>query len=73
MLASDIDIFVGECKWKNQKVGKNVLLLLQKRAELICNNRNVEYAIFSKSGFTDELKNIPSAKLITAEEIANIK
>ena len=46
----------GECKWKNQKVCKNILNKLQKKCEGM--DFEIEsYALFSKSGFSKELLN----------------
>jgi hypothetical protein len=47
-------IIAGECKWKNQRISKNILNKLQKKWEHA--NLNVGYyALFSKSGFSNEL------------------
>lgn len=69
VLASKSDILVGECKWQNQKVEKDVLLKLQRRAELIRNNRNILYVLFSKSGFLKDCKNTENVKFVSAEDI----
>lgn len=48
-------IIVGESKWKNQKVCKNILNKLQNK----CQRANLEadyFALFSKSGFSKVLK-----------------
>jgi len=58
----EIDLFaegkngniIGECKWKNTKICKNILNSLKKK----CKISNIEvwkYALFSKSGFSKEL------------------
>ncbi len=47
-------VIAGECKWKNQRISKNILNKLQKKCELA--NLKVDYfALFSKSGFSNEL------------------
>ncbi len=47
-------IIAGECKWKNQRISKNILNKLQKKCAL--SHLNVDYyALFSKSGFSNEL------------------
>lgn len=56
VLSNDEEILVGECKWKNEKISLDVLELLKERGELIRKNRKIKYALFSKSGFEDELK-----------------
>ncbi len=51
---NDEKIVVGECKWKNQKVSKNVLNKLKKKSKL--SGLNVDFfALFSKNGFSNEL------------------
>ncbi len=44
----------GECKWKNQRISKNILNKLEKKCTLA--KLHVDYfALFSKSGFSNEL------------------
>jgi hypothetical protein len=53
----DGKIVVGESKWKNHKVCKNILNTLEKK----CMRANIEvdeFVLFSKSGFSKELKNL---------------
>jgi hypothetical protein len=59
----EIDLFVklqdgrqivGECKWKNHKVSKNILNKLKKVTEKAGLKANL-YALFSKNGFSKEL------------------
>ena len=47
-------IIAGECKWKNQKISKNVLGKLQKKC-LLANFKVDCFALFSKNGFSNEL------------------
>lgn len=57
-------ILFGECKYRKEKTGANVLKELERRAALVdwkSENRNCFYIIFSISGFTDEL--IETAKV----------
>jgi len=57
-------VVVGECKWKNSKVCKKTLTSLQKKAA-IAGLDPCCYALFSKSGFSNELlKNRPSHILL---------
>jgi len=72
VLANEGEILVGECKWRNEKIGLDVIELLKKRGELVRKNRAIRYAVFSKSGFTDECQNVCDISLITAEEVADI-
>lgn len=49
----------GECKWRNDKLGIPVLKQLQdKSMDIKKEVRDKYYILFSKSGFTDELKNL---------------
>ncbi|MDF1617608.1 ATP-binding protein [Petrocella sp. FN5] len=49
----------GECKWRNEKLGVPVLKQLQDKSMAIKEEvRDKYYILFSKSGFTDELKNL---------------
>ncbi len=59
----EIDIYIktpactiaGEAKWKNSKICKNVLNSLQNKCKIA--NLNIDkFALFSKSGFSKELK-----------------
>ena len=45
----------GECKWTDAKVGISVLTTLQNRAELVVQNVNKKFVLYSKTGFTEEL------------------
>ena len=46
----------GECKWKNEPVGIPVLNELIEKSEIFGQYKIKNYMLFSKSGFTDELK-----------------
>jgi AAA+ ATPase superfamily predicted ATPase len=62
----------GECKWRNEKTGMDVLDELKRKAGLI-KTSEVYYFLFSKSGFTDALKEIAaqdgSVRLIGLDEL----
>lgn len=48
-----------ECKWRNVPIDVNVLRTLQNRADLVIKhekNGKVYFAVFSKSGFNEEMK-----------------
>lgn len=52
------DYLFCECKWKNTPVDMSILRSLQYKAGLILGRKNkIYFALFSKSGFTDEIKN----------------
>lgn len=50
----------GECKWKNKKVGLNELYNLERKADNFFDVKQKYFALFSKSGFSEELKNLSS-------------
>lgn len=52
------EILVGECKWSNQNMGIRQLENLKRRGNIISKNRNIHYALFSKTGFKKELEDI---------------
>ena len=47
-------VLIGECKWKNEKVGMSVIEKLLERGELF-SHKEKNYIIFSKSGFSGEV------------------
>ncbi len=52
------DYLIGECKWRNEKLGLSVLNTLREKADIFNKNRrDTWYVLFSKSGFTDAVKN----------------
>lgn len=59
LVANDLkDYIFGECKWRNEKLDLSVLRELKTKAEIFSKNRNnTYYFLFSKSGFTDAVKN----------------
>jgi len=46
----------GECKWKNSKIGEDVLSDLIRKSALLKQFKENYYMLFSKSGFTSTLK-----------------
>ncbi len=56
-------LIAGECKWKNQRISKNILNKLQKKCEVA--NFDIDYfALFSKSGFSNELLKMKNDHLL---------
>lgn len=52
------DYIFGECKWQNEKLDLSILRELKTKADIFSKNRNnTYYFLFSKSGFTDAVKN----------------
>ena len=63
---TDGTIIAGESKWKNHKICKNILNKLQAK----CQRANLEvnyFALFSKSGFSKELKSSYNPQLLLYE------
>ncbi len=56
ILAKDIngDFIVGECKWTNQKICRNLLTKLKNKAKYL-NFPITNFALFSKNGFSSSL------------------
>jgi len=54
MAMSKDNMIIGECKWQNEKVGRQVYKGLREKAAIFP-GRDVYYYIFSKSGFTSDL------------------
>jgi AAA+ ATPase superfamily predicted ATPase len=55
------DILFAECTWSNEKVDTDLYNDLKRKAKLVQlhnDNRVEHYALFSKSGFTNEIKAI---------------
>jgi len=52
----------SECKWKNKKVGLNELYDLERKADNFFDAKQKYFALFSKSGFSEELKNLSSQR-----------
>ncbi|MFO8110046.1 MAG: ATP-binding protein [Thermoplasmata archaeon] len=54
-----VQILLGECKWSKRKVGFELLNSLKEKAEKVRwrkDDRTEDYRLFSKAGFTDDLK-----------------
>jgi len=60
------ELLIGECKWSKNPVDKGVYYNLKEKEDKVKwknSERTVEYVIFSKSGFTDDLKEIDEDNL----------
>lgn len=58
-------ILLGECKWSENKVGIETLKNSEKTAQLVDwnkNSRKVSYALFSKSGFKQDLMELDNER-----------
>jgi hypothetical protein len=69
VLAGDEEILVGECKWRNGKVGSDVLNLLKARGELVRKNRRISYVLFSKSGFDESVEAAENVLLFSSDDL----
>ena len=57
MAKDEENLLVCECKWRNEKTGSGVLIALKEKVIAYGKQKNPPWlAIFSKSGFTDSLK-----------------
>lgn len=56
------DVFFGECKWSNQRVGPEILDQLQSKIASLDTQyvagKRLHYGLFAKAGFTPELERI---------------
>ncbi len=71
------DYLFAECKWTGEPVDMAILNLLKKKADIFNKNRNnTWFALFSKSGFTDGVKQEAvrdnSIILVSLDDIINI-
>ena len=74
MQAADIDVVgisdidkkavVGECKFKNEKIDKNIYETLIQRSNLITKYKVSKYILFSLSGYTDWFNNLKEKDVI---------
>lgn len=58
-------ILLGECKWSKKVVGKDLLADLEQKSEKVTwkiGKRTERFVLFSKSGFTEELKDIANTR-----------
>ncbi|MFW9618099.1 MAG: ATP-binding protein [Sulfurospirillum sp.] len=63
-------LIVAECKYSNKKVGLDILQDLQKKAKKIDSELPIKhYILFSKSGFTEELKKLQNEEIVLVETI----
>lgn len=68
-------ILFGEAKWSTNKIGPEVLIDLKNKTKLVDwkrERRKEFYAIFSRSGFTEELKRIAEKENILLFEINDL-
>ncbi len=71
LVAQDINggMVFGECKWRNTPVGMGEYQKLKERSDLLPGGTEREFWLFSKSGFTEELRSAQKATLVELEEM----
>ncbi len=68
------NVIIGECKYKNKKIGINELKQLQFKANfLVKSNQNVFYMLASNEGFTKELLELNDKNLLLIHGTRPIK
>ena len=74
MVAEDANggMVFAECKWKTTKVGLSDYARLVQRSTLLLKGEQAEYWLFSKSGFSDELRKAKLATLVGVEQMVPI-
>lgn len=61
------DIIFAECKWSTKPVGTDVYIDLKRKAKLVDwrnDKRKEHFALFSKSGFTDEMNELAKKECV---------
>jgi len=59
VVLGESDALLVECKWANKPVGTDILANLERKGKVIkpeLGGRQIHYALCSRSGFTDQLK-----------------
>jgi uncharacterized protein len=69
VVAGESDILLAECKWSNSRVGVNVFRDFQAKAGMLetglIAGRSIRFALFSKSGFTNDMIRVARNQDIT--------
>lgn len=67
-------VALGECKWRNEQVGLEVLRVLDERSELVHAPYEAQRFLFSKTGFTEATRELAAndarIHLVSLEEVA---
>ncbi len=61
------DILFGEAKWSNKQIGTNIYEDLKKKAKLVTwgkKGRKEHFALFSKNGFTPDMKKLADKEVV---------
>jgi len=69
------NFILGECKFRNSEMDVSNLDLLKEKSQIVKQNESIQYALFSKSGFTRNLieysKGDENVKLFSLSDIMN--
>lgn len=76
-VADDGPLLLAECKWSTKPVGVDVLEKLVAKAPAVQQDaeraaRNVDFALFSRSGFTDELRQVAATRQVRLVPVAEV-
>lgn len=74
LVAEDADgvMIFAECKWRSTKVGLSDYARLVQRSTIVKKGEQAEYWLFSKSGFTDELREAKLATLVSVDQMVSV-
>ena len=64
-------LYLGDCKWTEQKIGEKELNRLKESSEALPTKKSLRYMLISKSGF--KISETPEILLFDAEKIAKQK
>ncbi|MCL4373600.1 MAG: ATP-binding protein [Candidatus Marsarchaeota archaeon] len=70
------DILFGECKWSSEKIGISAYNELKRKSKHVQwhnDDRHEHFALFSKSGFTDEMAKIAEKEHVLLFDLAKIE
>ena len=70
------EILFGECKWSNEQVGPKIYHELRNKARLVewhSGSRKEHYLLFSKSGFTERMKEVAKEEKVMLHDLASIE
>ena len=76
MAIQDNQALLGECKWRNAPVNRDILEQLLDRGRLFHHDK-ISYFLFSKTGFTEDVLDYkeadPSLYLVSFKDICNLE
>ncbi len=71
VVETDKALYVGECKWSEQKIGESTLKQLQASAKYIVakTKKPVKWVLFSKEGFNNDIQETKDLLLFDAPKL----